>query len=157
MHKKSQFATTDFYIASIIFLILIVSLTINLYTFPKKLDEGQNKNEMLITAYQFSDSLVKNTGNPSLWEENATLIKVIGLVDFDRVLYPPKVNKFINFSYDFTKDFTKPYEFYLRLLYYNGTEDLNYGMQFNGSTSITIRRHIIYNDEKQILEITIWK
>src|SRR3989338_9098990 len=125
MYKKSQFATTDFYIASIIFLILMVAITVNLYTFPKKLDEGQNKNEMLITA--------------------------IGLIDFDRVLYPAKVNKFINFSYDFTKDFTKPYEFYFRLLYYNGTESLNYGTQFNGSTSITMRRHVIYNDEKQIL------
>lgn len=155
--SKAQLATTDFYVALIIFIILlgVILLTLNNYTI--RLDREQDKNEILLVAFQLSDALVKNLGTPSSWEDNATKLEVIGLAEDDHILSAKKVDAFINLSYNTTKVFIRNYDFYFRILdYYNNTL-ITYGMPFNGTSSVSTRRYVIYNNENAIMELTLWK
>ena len=154
--SKAQLAATDFFIGITIFIILIVALTLLLNKYPLMLNQEQDRNEMLTTAYQISDSITKTPGVPSKWEDNASSLKVIGLADSDRTLDKNKVINFTGLDYNNVKDLVN-YDFYFRILYINNTDTIISGRQFNGTQSIVLRRYVNYNDEKAIMEITLWK
>ena len=153
--SKAQLSTTDFFIGISIFIILIVILTLLLNKYPLILNQEQDKNEMLITAFQISDSIIKTAGIPSKWEENNNL-KVIGLADNDRSLDENKVINFTSLDYSTVKNLIN-YDFYFRILYINNTNTISSGRQFNGTQSAVLRRYVSYNNEKAIMELTLWK
>ena len=155
--SKAQLFTIDFSIALTISLVLMIALVLSLNIYPVRLNENQNKNEMLITAFQVSNSLIKNPGSPSLWENNLTSLDVIGLAQSELVLSENKVNSFINLDYNNSKNFFGFYDFYFRILDTNNDEIISYGLQFNGTSSISIRRYIIYDNEKAIMELALWE
>ena len=155
--SKAQLSVMDFSIALIIFTVLITAIILNLNTYPIRLNDQQNKNEMLINAFQISNSLTKNLGNPSSWEDDVNSLNSIGLADFDRRLSIDKVNAFINLDYETAKRIMGFYDFYFRILDLSNNEILSSGQSFNGTSSINIRRYVIYNNEKSILEFTLWE
>lgn len=155
--SKAQISITDFSIGVTIAIILFIVLIPNLNTYPVRLNEEQDKNEMLITAFQTSDSLVKTAGSPSLWENNINNITVIGLAESDRNLSTNKVNGLIDMDYSDAKRFFGFYDFYFRILDYSNNGIIVYGLPFNGTSSVNLRRHIIYDDENAIMELTLWE
>ena len=155
--SKSQISMTDFSIALIIFMILITAIILNLNKYPLRLNQDQDKNEMLITSLQIADLLIKTPGTPSAWENNPESLKIIGLADNNKLLSKDKVNKFINLDYQKAKSYFNYYDFNFKILYTNNTDIIEYGASFNGTSSITTRRYIVYDNEKAIMEIEIWK
>lgn len=155
--SKAQISTFDFYAALMIAAVLITLIVTSLNNYSIKLAQNQDANEMLLESMQISDSFVKTFGNPTSWENNIENLNYIGLAEYDRILSKNKVIQFANFSYNFTQKYIKIYDYYFRILNYNGTELITQGMQFNGTNSVTIRRHILYDNEKAIMELTLWK
>ena len=155
--SKAQLSVTDFSIALTIFTILIIAILITLNKYPLRINLEQSKNEMLINVFLVTDSLIKNPGSPSSWENNVNSLRVIGLADSNRILSVNKVNSFINLSYNTAKNFIGFYDFYFRILNYNNTAIVDFGLPFNGTSSISTRRHVIYNNENAIMELTLWE
>src|SRR3989344_3261884 len=144
--SKAQISTFDFYAALMIATVLITLIIVSLNNYSVKLAQNQDANEMLLESLQISDSFVKTFGNPTSWEEDIETLNYIGLAEDDRILSENKVAQFANFSYDLTKQHIKYYDYYFRILNYSGEELVIQGLQFNGTNSVTIRRHVIYND-----------
>ena len=155
--SKAQISTFDFYAALMIATVLITLIIVSLNNYSIKLAQNQDANEMLLESLQISDSFVKTFGNPTSWENDIETLNYIGLAEYDRILSKDKVMQFANFSYNFTQKYIKIYDYYFRILDYNGTELIIQGLIFNGTNSVTIRRHVIYDDEKAIMELTLWK
>jgi len=155
--SKGQIITMDFFTAALIFFLLITISLITLYTYPIRLTETQIRNEMLINALQISDSLVKSPGTPSSWEDNASSVETIGLADSDRILSEKKVNQFVNLSYNQSLSLLSFYNFYFRLINSSNHELVTYGNKTNGTTAVSIRRYVLYNNAQTTMELTLWK
>ena len=155
--SKAQISTFDFYAALMIVAVLITLIIASLNNYSIKLAQNQDANEMLLESLQISDSFVKTSGNPTLWENDIESLNYIGLAEYDRILSKDKVIQLANFSYNFTQKYIRIYDYYFRMLDYNGTELITQGMPFNGTSSVTIRRHVIYENGRVIMELTLWK
>ncbi len=156
MFKKSQLITMDFMVGSIIFLVLITISFVSLYTYPIRLNDEQNKNELLLNTLQVSDTLIKTPGVPGAWEKNSSSLRVIGLAESDRVLSKKKVDSFVNLDYNKTRQLFGFNDFYFKLS--NNTGNITtYGKSFNGTNSISIRRYVFYEGSRAKMEITFWE
>ena len=80
---------TDLSFALIIFMILITAIILNLNKYPIRLNQDQDKNEMLINSLQVTDLLIKTPGNPSSWENNPDNLEVIGLSNNHKEFFHP--------------------------------------------------------------------
>ncbi len=165
MFRKSQIAVMDLLIALFIATILIVLIVFVWNRYAVTLNENTEYNEMKIIAFQASDLLVKTKGKPENWEDDVGNVKVLGLASHDRNLSIDKVSKMDgvggdDISYaDASKVLgTGFYDFYLQIKYVSGTDIVNYGTSVPPDKSIvSVRRFVEYNNEKAILEFTLWK
>ena len=164
--RKAQIASVDLFIAITIFLILTAATiyTWNLYTI--RLNENLEYEKLQLIVFQITDLLVKNPGHPTGWEENPNNVGVIGLAQDDRVLSQDKITAFINLDYDISKERfnIEPYDYKFRLKDLSGSilqdeseQYLESGQTFTGDISIVIERYILFNNEKAIMEFTLWK
>ena len=155
--SKAQLVMTDFFIALMVFIILITAIIINLNNYTSRLSYDQNKNEILITLFQVSDAFVKTSGIPSSWESNLTSLEVIGLADWDRNLSVNKVKNFTNLNYTRAQSFLDYYNFYFRIMNSTNSSLVASGLVFNGTSSVSTRRYVNYNGNEVIMELTLWE
>ncbi|MBU4501733.1 MAG: hypothetical protein KKA79_04020 [Nanoarchaeota archaeon] len=157
--RKAQLASVDLFIAITVFLILITATiyTWNLYNI--RFNENLEYEKMELVAFQITDLLVKNPGHPTGWEENSLNVGVIGLAQDDRILSQDKITAFVNFDYNTTKEKFKimsyDYKFRVKDLSDNVLQES--GLDFTGDTSIVLERYVLLNNEKAIMEFTLWE
>jgi len=155
--RKSQIVSADLFMAVSVFVILITTIIFSWNLYYTRLNERIAYNDMMVNAFQVSDLLVKSKGKPPGW--NSTNVGIVGLAEYDRNISTRKVNSFTNISYDELKELfnTERYEFYFQIKHLNGTAMNSYGKEFNGTYSINIRRHVIHENEKAIMDFRLWK
>ncbi len=156
-HHKGQIAALDFFIALLIFSVLLTITMLSWSSYHSKISERAEYHDMMTKAFQISDVLVKSPGFPSNWDEGN--VGVVGLAIEDRILSIDKVNAFANLSLNKTKSIFQiyGYKFYFNLTKTNGEGIKEYGEEPNGEKSISIKRYVLYNDEKATMEFKIWK
>lgn len=157
--RKAQLASIDLFIAITVFLLLSAATIYTWNLYNKRLNENLNYEEMQLIVLRITDLLVKNPGYPPGWEENPVNLEVIGLAQDDRILSQDKVTAFVNLDYIVSKEKfnieSYDYKFRLRDLSNNTQEES--GQDFTGDSSIVIERYVLLNDEKRIMEFTLWK
>jgi len=157
--RKAQIASIDLFIAITIFLFLalITIYTWNLYN--TRLGESLEYEKMQLIAFQITDLLVKNPGHPSGWEESPANVGVIGLAQDDRVLSQSKITAFANLDYDTSKERfnIEPYDYKFKIKDLSNNVIQESGQAFIGDTSIVVERYVLLNNEKTIMEFTLWK
>ncbi|MBL7100753.1 MAG: hypothetical protein ISS23_02240 [Nanoarchaeota archaeon] len=157
--RKAQIASIDLFIAITIFLILAAATiyTWNLYTV--RLNESLEYEKMQLIVFQITDLLVKSQGHQTGWEENPANVGVIGLAQDDRILSQDKVTAFTNLDYNLSKERLniEPYDYKFKIKTLSGSVVQESGLAFDGDTSIIIERYILLEDEKRIMEFSLWK
>lgn len=157
--RKAQLASVDLFIAIVVFLILVTATiyTWNLYNI--RFNENLEYEKMELAAFQITDLLVKSPGHPTGWEENPLNVGVIGLAQDDRVLSQDKITAFVNLDYNTTRERLKiknyDYKFRVKDLSDNILQES--GLDFTGDTSIVLERYVLLNNEKTIMEFTLWE
>ena len=165
MKNKSQVGIIDLLIATSIILILLTLIMISWVTYTNKQTQNIAYDTMQIKAFQIADLLVNSPGSPSAWEnyQNIIEINVTGLATQSKNLSETKVNSFKNLtdnSYDTTKSLLniRSYEFYLELKTLSDLTLITIGLAPDSEkNSVTIKRNVLYKNDKAILEITLWK
>ena len=156
--RKAQIASVDLFIAITVFLILAAATIYTWNLYNTRLTENLEYEKMQLIAFQITDLLVKNPGHPSGWEETSNA-GVIGLAQDDRVLSQDKVTAFVNLDYNTSRELFNielyDYKFRMKDLSNNVLQES--GQEFTGDTSIVIERYVLFNNEKTIMEFTIWK
>jgi hypothetical protein len=157
--RKAQIASIDLFIAITVFLLLTAATiyTWNLYNL--RLNENLEYEKMQLIVFQITDLLVKSPGYPTAWEENPTNLGVIGLAQDDRILSQDKITAFTKLNYDTSKEKfnIELYDYKFRIKDLSNNIIQESGQNFTGDTSIVIERYVLLNNEKRIMEFTLWK
>ncbi len=159
MTKRGQIAIMDLFLAVAIFTIIIVIVGIVWNTQTKRFEGSIAQNNMQIKAFQATDLLVKNAGVKTEWEENLTVLEILGLSTNDRTISEAKVSNFTSLNYDLVRQLLniQDYEFYFRLLDDEGVLIMSSGKTPIATTvSIAVRRFVHYKNNPAILELTLW-
>lgn len=157
-NKKAQIFVIDFFIALFIFSILLITIMVSWNNYNTKMNEKADYDLLVNKAFQISNSLVRSNGFPLDWTESS--FQVVGLASEDRVLSQSRLDSFLNIPLNETsKEFrTYDYDFYFVLKDINGLKISDYGTNItNAKKSATIRRYVVYNNEKATIEFTLWK
>jgi len=155
--KKGQIAALDFFIALLIFSVILTITMLRWSNYYSKISERMEYHEMMTKAFQISDALIKSQGVPSNW--NKDNVRIIGLAIEDRILSVDKVNAFANLSFNKTKSIFQiyGYKFYFNLTKINGEAIKEYGDKPTGKKSVSVKRYVLYNNEKTIMQFDVWK
>ena len=102
-NKKSQINIIDMIIAIAIALILIVAIIVSWDRFVLKIAQKTSQNDMEIIAFQISDMLISNPGNPENWNTKdlsnpSNYPDSLGLALADRVVSEDKLIKIDSLS-----------------------------------------------------------
>ena len=157
--RKGQIASIDLFIAITIFVMLlgVVLHAWNLYNM--RLQDNIEYERMQLAAFRVSDLLAKSTGYPGAWEENPGAAETLGLASSGRVLSASKVSAFASMGYDVSRQKLKlvPYEYRFRIKQLSNNVTTALGLPVSGDLSVTAERYVSYNNEKAIMEFTVWK
>lgn len=155
-HHKGQIIAIDFMLTMAVTAIIIILLVSTFIFYEKKIDESTSYNLMLTKAFQVSDILIKTQGSPTNW--NASNVDVIGLVSEDRMISSEKLNQFINMpEQDIKKRFTMNYNFYFNLKNTGGNSLASVGTIPSGTRTVVIKRYVLYENDKTIMEFAVWE
>ena len=141
-NNKGQAVSFDLFFAIVVFVILITAIVIAWNVYVVRLNEGIEYNDMQVVSFQATDFLVKNL-----------------LADFDRNLSSKNVDSFAGLSYDETRDLLgiMNYDYHMVIMDVNGTNLVSKGVSANGENVISLKRYVIYENEKAILQFKLWK
>ena len=158
--KKSQIVMIDLMMAMFIFIVLLTAIMLFWNRYTLTANKQIEYEEAQFMAYQISDLLVKAKGKPLDWEKNLSNVHVIGLASSDRIISTSKVNAFLNISYNNSKKILNiPYydfSFQIKDLGGNNITAL-YGKKAGEDFIISLRRYVLYENEKAIMELKLWK
>jgi hypothetical protein len=157
-HKKGQVAVLDLFIAVLIFGIIVATVMFTWNSYNSKIDDRIEHNTNLLRAYHVTDLLTKYPGKPSNWEncfeEGAT---ILGLAKADRIIDQNKLFSFLDMEYNLTRDklSINNYNFYFKL----ENQDVLYekGLKINDSSTVAIRRIVIYNEVETNMDFWLQK
>ncbi len=154
---KAQIISMDMLIALSIAVILLGFL---INTFNSKIVNYDNEIEyedMQIKAMVISELLVKYPGYPSSW--NSSNVNTLGLVDSTNAIGLAKWNNFSAMEYNETLDLLNvaPYDFFIKIQYFNGTIIDTYGVNGNNKMKVAIARTVIFENEKKEFIFELWK
>lgn len=158
MPKQAQLFTIDFFLALFIFSILLIASMVSWNNYNSKIISEMEYNTLMNKAFQISNALVKSQGYPVSW--NSENVQIIGLASDDRMLSSDKVNEFIDIPKNTTEKIFKIYEydFYFSLKNMDNVLLKEYGYNLtNAKKSASIRRYVLYDGEKAVMEFTLWK
>ena len=149
-------SSVDFIFASLIFLILF-TYVVSIYSIhASRYLAEQTRVEMEAKAIEVSELLVKTQGSPYNWENDTSSIAVIGLADQENVISHSKVVSFSSLSYDDAKNYLGiSRDFHISLVINNSTTVFTKGNSTNTS-SVSIRRPIIYNSSYGWLTVRLY-
>ena len=158
--KKSQIVMIDLIMAIFVFIVLLTAILLFWNRYTITINKQSEYEEAQLIAYQVSDLFVKAKGVPYDWEKNLSNVHVIGLASSDRIISTSKVNAFLNISYNNSKKILNMpyygYSFQIKDLQGNNLTKF-YGGEASGDFTISLRRYIIYENEKAIMEFKLWK
>lgn len=163
---KAQIWSADFILSAVIFFVALVMIIFAWNTTSEQISAQSVTADIENMALFISDSLIRTSGLPADW--NSTNVQVIGLVSEENVLNNTKVNRFINLSYETSKNLlgTGGHEFYFRLNHLNDSIVQNeYGQNItagsypaqNASLVIPVERYVLYNRDIKKLSFVLWK
>ncbi|MEK6903061.1 MAG: hypothetical protein AABW64_00245 [Nanoarchaeota archaeon] len=176
LSRRGQAAVTDLFISISVFIILItiITLTWNLYNI--RLQNRFDYDDMMIKAFQVTDSLVKGRGVPTDWETQnpVTNVQVLGLSENERFLSEQKVKIFAKdpkiYSAALLSDAVLKstlkinlYNYYFVLRHLNGTVTgcpsacNNRGTFPSGNYVVNLARLVMYQNQPVYLEFAVWK
>lgn len=136
MCRRGQILTTDFFLALLVFLIILGALIISWNHIADSAGLDIERKNMELTALRTIDILVKND-----------------LVYADRTIDENKLQTFLNTNYNTTKDVMGiPYEYFFDFMNNNITKGY-----LGGDTRVTVKRAVVYKNRGDVIEITIWK
>ncbi len=156
--RKGQVAIIDLFIAIAVFIILITITTLTWDLYNIRLDIRIDYDDMMIRAFQISDSLVKSSGYPGDWEKTSNP-SIIGLAEADRVLSKDKVSKFTSLNYNNVKDKMKInlYDYYFLIRNAGGDPIITSGVSPSGNYVVNLARIVVYDNEPAIMEFALWR
>jgi len=172
--KKAQTVSLDMLLGFFVFLIFII-LTFkiwNVYTirFQNNIDTQDKWN----IALQISDLMVKQRGYPPSWELDPINTEVIGFAWNENNLSELKIQTFVGYSmvtegyptqqeldnYHTVKKLMniERYNFWFRIIDFDKTvvDNLQSGIPYHEINSVTIRRLVLVDGKKSILEFSIY-
>ncbi|MFH1376146.1 MAG: hypothetical protein ABIH25_00765 [Candidatus Woesearchaeota archaeon] len=166
--KRGQVAVLDLFIAAVIFGILVATIMFTWNEYNIKIEKHIEYNDLIIKTFHIADLLTQYPGKPSTWElprplshstEQQTSITTIGLVYEEGIIDEYKLEKFLNTSYNETKDIfnINNYEYYFKIINLDGS-DLNPIIEkgiLQNKTKVSIRRLVIYQNEEAILQFQL--
>lgn len=112
-NRKGQILSTDFLIASTMFVIAIIAVYIYWSYLSNQLEETRQLNDIVDTAYLVSNVWMRE-GTPQFW--NSSNVVDLGLQNNHR-FNQSKLNELNNIGYDSVKRLAgaSPYDFYMRI------------------------------------------
>lgn len=157
LKRKSQTVSIDLFMAVFVFIILLILIISSWNIYQVKIVERMAYEDIMVNAFQIADLLVKSRGYPLEW--NSTNVEVIGLAASDRIISSEKLNSFFNISYSSSKELLniERYDFYFQVKHINGTAADSYGLESNGTYSVSAKRYVLYENEKAIIDFKLWK
>lgn len=159
--SKAQVATFDLFLAVFVFIILLFAVVFIWRDYTLRLDKKLEFDHMQIKAFQISNTLLKNPGTPTAWENYPNEAKVLGLAYKDRVLSQDKVDAFIDLTYNDIKKLFMidyyDYDFYFAIKNLEGESIKTTGLTPTGNYIINLQRRVLYNNEEAIMEFSLWK
>jgi len=154
---KAQIAVTDFFIALFILGILLSFIILAWNTQERRFNEKLEYENMIVTAFQVTDVLVKTEGYPIGW--NISNVRVIGLAGIDRIISGDKLALFDNITYDSlrSKLGLLPYHFELVMERLDGTPVYYKGSAFTGDKSVNIKRIVLFDGQEAVVRFNLWR
>lgn len=155
--KKAQIAITDLSFAVILFIIFLIAFFVQFNNMQQRLADSINFENLELASIQITETLVKNPGTPTNWENNPTNVRVIGLASSDRILSKTKIEALQNLSYEQIKQGMniEDKEFYL-LIRNNENVFLELG-NTTFKSAATIHRIVTYENQEATLDLSLWK
>ena len=152
---KGQVISSDFIMASVIFLVLFGMLFAAFTWITDYSVYNEHRKGMEMKASQTLEMLVRTKGYPSDWEENPQDAIFIGLASSDRTLDERKLNAFLGMDYNTLKDklVTGEYDFQFRLVQ-NGSSS---GQEPSGSIVAYNSRIVLLRNSAEKIEMMIWR
>ena len=160
-NKKSQLVSIDLMIGVFIFSIIIIFLIVTWDDYIIRLDINLNENQILNTAFAFSDYLIKNPGVPGDW--NNETVTYIGLADFDRKVNRQKFENLTQVNYTISKKLFRvdlfDYNYFINFTWPNNEYRNSYGAPpaVKSKNIIKIRRYVMYDGNISLFYLTLWK
>ncbi len=163
-NKKGQVAVLDLFISAMIFGILVTVIMVTWNNYNTKIENQIDYNTELVKSFHLTDLLTKYPGKPSAWEHivegDDIKISILGLAKDDRVIDPVKLQEFLSFDYNETKQIMRitSYDYYFRLYKLDGsdfTPKIEKGVILNDTSTIALTRFVIYNETEAILEFRL--
>lgn len=174
--RRGQAAVTDLFISISVFIILITIITLTWNLHNIRLQNRFEYDDMMVKAFQVTDSLIKGRGVPPDWETRLQTptnnnLRVIGLSENERFLSEQKVIAFANsdgnnkLDEKVLKDTLRInlYQYYFVLRHLNGTITgcpgtcNSRGAYPSGNFVVNLARLVMFKDEPAILEFAVWK
>lgn len=154
--SRAQIATTDLFLAVIIFLILITAFFVTWNVYQSRLTDAISRSEMELYAVQVADQLVRSPGIPADWENNPdSEISSIGLSAGDRIISEGKLAAFANMTAEqFASLNIGSYNFYFVLM--QGNDAVAEVGEYPAGSSVTIRRNVLYQNEVSTIQVSLW-
>ncbi len=159
MLKRGQVAVTDFFIAAVIFAIIVTAIMLSWNSYNRKIQDQINYNELIIKGFHASELLSKYPGRPTAWETTGE-VDLIGLADEKNLISEAKLLNFTQRSYDETRRLLnlEAYGFYFELKDAVGN-DFSPSIigSKSGNISVNIRRFVVYKNQEAVLEVSVYE
>ncbi len=157
--RKAQAAALDIFIALSIFIFLIIIIIYFWNDYNTRLSEDIEYERMQIISYQITNQLIKTQGIPVSWEKDPSNFQELGLATSDRVLSTKKVDEFVKLPYDDIRDSLnlEGYDCSFNITTLSNKNLKSVGGSSEKTESVGLERYVVYDDEKAIFKLQIWK
>ena len=183
-NEKAQVISTEFILASGIFLMILTSIFVLWNTTTSKMRESEILYEMDDVSTNAIEKLVRTVGYPKDWEDiEVDNVSALGLITESRVLDEEKVLRFLNITGNFISPnpFDNPcsppitnyncnrhflgmgkYDFYFDITYPNGTtvriqgQNCTSGVMPGDAKKLTKKRNALLDKDIVKIKLTVW-
>lgn len=136
----------DFVFAALLFSLVFGFSAVAYSNFSDQYFINEGKRDLETSALSISEMLVKSQGYPADWENDVSLVGVLGLAGSENVLSKGKVDAFGSLSYNETKELLGiGNEYYITIKSVDGQMLFSKGDELVNSSSVGIER-IVYFD-----------
>ncbi len=156
MRIKGQIFSTDFLVASFIFLVVITILYLYWTYSAVQLEETRRVNDITDVAYLTSNVWMR-TGTPVYWDANSVID--IGLQNNHRI-NQTKLNSLNTIGYEKVRLMigVPPYNFYMRIYDMNNNTIFDFGnLNLNADNIVKVKRIGIMNSSIVYIDTVVWE
>ena len=160
---KAQLWSTDLVVSIVIFVLMMSVLLFAWNYSSAQAAESALLTDMESLTITVSDSLIRVRGLPDNWEGSS--VEVIGLADEEYVLNKTRIYRFLNMSYNRSREllFPRSYEYYFemrdlddRIISVNGTSAVKGPYPSGASFVVPVERYALYNGGLAKIRFMMW-